>query len=739
MFADVIIDITHENLDKVFQYSIPSEMEGMLRVGMQVIVPFGKGNRRTKGYLIRFSEEADYPVQKIKSILEIVPDDPAIEGKLLGLAAWMKDVYGGTMAQALRTVLPVKHSVRERKKRTLRLMMSPEDAEEKLAYYEKKNQKARARLLRVLIEKQEIDYDTAVKEHGAARPVIQALAEQDVLIIEEERKYRRAVSGLDMQQERKALLPMQKQCAGQVISDYRNGIRKTYLLHGITGSGKTEVYLEIMEEVIRQGGQVIFLIPEISLTWQMVQRFYSRFGSRLAIMNSRLSAGERYDQMQLAREGKIDVMIGPRSALFTPFPNLGLIVIDEEHEPSYKSEQVPSFHARETAVERSRLEHASVVLGSATPSMESFYRAKRGEYTLLTLSERAGGGELPEIYVEDMRKELKNGNSSMFSDRLKELMEERLRRHEQILLFLNRRGYAGFVCCRSCGYVVKCSHCDVAMSEHTGGRLVCHYCGAVSNGIRKCPVCGSNHIGGFHAGTQQIERAVSRAFPQARVLRMDADSTRGKEGHDRILASFAAQEADILIGTQMIVKGHDFPNVTLVGVLAADLSLYQSDFRAGERTFELLVQAAGRAGRGQKRGEVVIQTYQPEHYSIRTAAAQDYEQFYKEEIAYRDLCGYPPVEHMTAVRMECADEELLSQAAYYLAEYAKKAGADKRVQVIGPAAPYVSKVKDVYRQQIFFRHKDMKVLMVLKDRMEKYIDVNSGFARVRVLFDLDPV
>jgi primosomal protein N' (replication factor Y) len=443
--------------------------------------------------------------------------------------------------------------------------------------------------------------------------------------------------------------------------------------------------------------------------------------------------------MMRAKAGEIDVMIGPRSALFTPFPNLGLIVMDEEHEPSYKSEQVPAYHARESAVHRAELEGASVVLGSATPSMEAYYRACRGDYTLLRLSKRATGGCLPAVYVEDMREEMKKGNSSMFSDRLRMLMEDRLQKQEQILLFLNRRGYAGFVCCRSCGYVVKCPHCDVALSEHNGGKLVCHYCGYETGRLDRCPSCGTKHIGGFRAGTQQIEQAVQRQFPNARVLRMDADTTRGKEGHDRILSAFAQKQADILIGTQMIVKGHDFPDVTLVGILAADLSLYQSDFRAGERTFELLTQAAGRAGRGQKQGEVVIQTYQPDHYSIQTAAAQDYESFYEQEIQYRDWMGYPPAEHMAAVRLECEDEALLDQASGYLAEFARKTGESREVQVIGPASPFVGKVRDIYRRVIYLKHPNERILTVLKDRMEKYIEVNAGFARVRVQFDFDPV
>ena len=432
-------------------------------------------------------------------------------------------------------------------------------------------------------------------------------------------------------------------------------------------------------------------------------------------------------------------MIGPRSALFTPFPSLGLIVIDEEHEAAYKSEQVPRYHARETAIERASLEGASVVLGSATPSMEAFYRCELGEYTLLELKRRTAKAELPEVYTVDMREELQKGNRSILSDRLHELMEDRLKKKEQIILFLNRRGYAGFLSCRSCGYVVKCPHCDVSLAAHNNGKMVCHYCGYEETVAKKCPSCGSPHIGGFRAGTQQIEELVKKEFSQARVLRMDLDTTRSKEGHEKILSAFANEEADILVGTQMIVKGHDFPNVTLVGVLAADMSLYSDDFRSAERTFELLTQAAGRAGRGAKKGEVVIQTYSPEHYSIQTAARQDYQAFYTEEMNYRELMGYPPAEHLMAVLVACEDEALLEKGMHYLKLYAMRITKNRKVQVIGPAAPAVGKVKDVYRKVLYLKQESYEILIEMKDKMEQYIELNRGFAKMRIQFDFDPM
>ena len=491
--------------------------------------------------------------------------------------------------------------------------------------------------------------------------------------------------------------------------------------------------------MVDEGKQAIVLIPEIALTYQTVMRFYRRFGDRVSIMNSRLSAGERYDQMMRARAGKVDVMIGPRSALFTPFPDLGLIVIDEEHEPTYKSEQTPRYHARETAIRRAQMENASVVLGSATPSMEAMYRARRGEYVLFEMKNRSRMQSMAEVYTADMREELKSGNRSILSRKLQELMQERLEKKEQTMLFLNRRGYSGFVSCRECGHVIKCPHCSVSLSVHRDGKMRCHYCGYEQPRVDACPECGSRHIGEFRAGTQQIEEIVRTTFPGARVLRMDTDTTRQKDAHEKILSAFANEEADILVGTQMIVKGHDFPNVTLVGVLAADLSLYTDDYRSGERTFQLLTQAVGRAGRGERRGEAVIQTYSPDHYAIQASAAQDYESFYQEEIRYRELMGYPPAEELLAVHVSCEDEELLERGCHYLKEYILMAKGRLEVRVIGPASPGIDKIKDVYRRVIYMKAPQYDVLIKMKDRLEQYIEINSGFDKMRIQFDFNPM
>ncbi|MEZ3486114.1 MAG: primosomal protein N' [Lachnospiraceae bacterium] len=739
MYTDIIIDITHEKLDKVFQYSIPSELEGVLQIGMGVVVPFGKGNKETRGYVTGFSEKAEYDEAKIKSILRIAEESVAIEARLVALAAWMKEHYGGTMIQALRTVIPIKKQERAKEKRSIRLLLSEEDGKRQLDIFLHKNQKARARLLAALLDQPRQEYDLVTKKLNVTRSVVRSLEEQRIIALESEQVFRSPLRKKTDLREAADYTREQQHAIDIFWEDYERDIRKTYLLYGVTGSGKTEVYMEMIGRVLKRGYQAIVLIPEIALTYQTVMRFYGRFGDRVSILNSRMSQGERYDQMELVKAGKTDVMIGPRSALFTPFPRLGLIVIDEEHETTYKSEQAPRFHARETAIERARIEGASVVLGSATPSLESFYACRCGRFQMLELKKRAGMHELPAVYVVDMRREMQAGNRSIISDRLRGLIESRLDRGEQIMLFLNRRGYAGFVSCRACGYVVKCPHCDVSLSAHRGGKLVCHYCGHEEPQVSHCPSCGSPYIGGFKAGTQQIEDLVRRQFPGARVLRMDMDTTRTKDGHEKILEAFASEEADILIGTQMIVKGHDFPNVTLVGILAADMSLYSNDYRAGERTFQLLTQAAGRAGRGKSAGEVVIQTYSPEHYSIEMAAAQDYEGFYEAEMNYRKLMGYPPAEELLAVLMTGPDEGLLETAARYLKEFALRIDRNRRLQIIGPASPYVAKVSDVYRRVLYLKGSDYRLLIAAKDRMEQYIEINKGFDTMRIQFDFNPM
>ncbi|MBP3477209.1 MAG: primosomal protein N' [Lachnospiraceae bacterium] len=779
-YADVIIDISHEKVDRPFQYKIPQQLADAVYPGVRVHVPFGKGNQDKTGYVVDLSDETAYPEEKLKTITSVDEKGISAESSQIQIAYWLKRQYGSTMITALKTVLPVKQKLKQQEKKKVTVLIDCKELPGVIKQCEHKHQTARVRVLRALMEDTVLPYDLVRQKLNVTAATLQSMEKQGYLKIESQAYYRNPVRHMEMEDKRVPLSDIQQHIIEDVMREYRAGRPGTYLVHGVTGSGKTEVYLGIIEQMVSMGKQAIVLIPEIALTYQTLLRFYKRFGDRVSVMNSTLSMGEKYDQIERAKAGLIDVIIGPRSALFTPFPNLGVIIVDEEHESSYKSESMPKYHARETAIQIASMHGASVVLGSATPSLEAYFRAKQGEYKLYQMTSRHGTSTLPGVYTIDLREELKQGNRSVFSRKLQELMQQRLQKKEQTILFLNRRGYAGFISCRACGHVMKCPHCDVSLSEHRNGMLVCHYCGYEEVRKTKCPVCGSKYLMGFKAGTEQIEEAIHKEFPGARVLRMDADTTRTKESYEKILSAFADEKADILVGTQMIVKGHDFPNVTLVGVLAADLSLNQNDYRAGERTFQLLTQAAGRAGRGAKPGEVVIQTYQPEHYSIVHAAKQDYEGFYEEEMAYRDFMQYPPVAHLLAVLITSKDQEQGAALCERMTKLVKMMNVPKKAEcvnsteninskkdtniadsiniiehisaanssgqvddlanlhVIGPAEATIGKINDLYRHVFYVRHPGYQVLVEVKDLLEKFCK-EQELKNQTVQYDFDPM
>ena len=740
-YADIIIDISHENLDKTYQYLIPEEYRTQATIGAPVKVSFGKGNRIINGYIVGLSDEPKIDKDKIKPITEVVEDATVIESHLIYLAHWIKESFGGTMNEALKTVIPVKKVVKAVEEKRLILNVDIDMANDLYDEYKKKSYKARVRLLEALIGENSLDYTLVTNKLNISRSTINDMVKLGVIKLETKEVYRNPINQVQEVYKQLVLNDEQQYIVDNIIEDYIHGIRSTYLIHGITGSGKTEVYMELMAHVIGQGKQVILLIPEIALTYQTVQRFHRRFGDRVSILNSRMSQGERYDQSLRAKNKEIDLVIGPRSALFTPFPDLGLIIIDEEHETSYKSETTPKYNSVDVARMRAQLTNSSVVLGSATPSLESYSRSMNGEYRLFTISKRAKEAILPKVWIVDLREELKNKNKSIFSERLKALIADRLAKNEQIMLFLNRRGYAGFVSCRSCGHVMKCPHCDISLTSHYNGRLLCHYCGYDEALPKICPTCGSKYIAAFGTGTQKVEELVKREFPEARVLRMDTDTTRKKGSYSRILSQFAAHKADILVGTQMIVKGHDFPMVTLVGIIAADLSLHVGDFRASERTFQLLCQAAGRAGRDALRGEVVIQTYNPEHFSIVTAAEGDYEGFYRQEMLYREMMDYPPAAHMLLVLISSKEEKRAEDASNLLGEAVKEMFINEKIegQLIGPAAAVLSKVKDYYRRVLYIKHKDYSTLIHIKNYLEGYINYTGQLGECSFQFDFDPI
>lgn len=669
-YASVIIDISHESVDRIFQYRIPEKLLEEVRIGSQVCVPFGSGNRSRKGYVVEITEKAAFDEARIKEVAGLVKGSVTADSRLLELAWWMKEQYGSTMHQALKTALPVKRRVKARNRQVVKSMI------------------------------------------GNLWSFKEVREEPDI-----------------------SLNTQQQQVVHAFCRDYDKGERTPYLIHGITGSGKTEVYMAMIDHVLSLGFQVIVLIPEIALTFQTVMRFYARFGERICVMHSRLSDGERYDQFDRARRGEAQIMIGARSALFTPFERLGLIVMDEEHEGAYRSEGAPRYHAREVAEHLARMEGAHFVMGSATPSVEAYSKAKAGLYRLFSLTVRAGEGRaLAKTEIVDMRGELREGNKSIFSRRLQELIKDRLEKKEQVMLFMNRRGYASFVSCRSCGKAIKCPHCDVSLTLHNNRRLACHYCGYTIPLPGTCPSCGSEYLAGFGVGTQKIEEMAKQMFGGARILRMDLDTTSKKGGHEAILAAFAKGEADILIGTQMIVKGHDFPGVTLVGGLAADVSLYAPDFRCAERTFQLLVQAAGRAGRGRRPGTAVIQTYIPEHYGIQAAAAQDYEAFYRQEMGYRRLMHYPPVNHMLGLQVSGRDEELASRMMDLIRDsVVRHFGAC--LEVIGPVPAPVYKVNDIYRKILYMKQENYDILIRIRKYIQDRWDETEDCKKLTVQYD----
>ena len=768
LYADIIVNITNGRLDRTFQYRVPGHIKEDVKEGTRVRVPFGNSTRRIEGYVISLGNEPKVDPGKIKDIEAVYENAVTVEARLVKLASWMRMMYGSTMIQALKTVLPVREKMKVPEARTIRLVLDEQEAEELSDEFGRKRCTAKQRLLCTLISEGEISWERAVKELKAAPSMIRQFEEAGIAAIDKTAAYRKPflfgdvggggdpdrtdnvnqIGNADRADDvnhpgnpdhpgRAAYTDEQQACIENILKEWQSDAPRPCLIHGVTGSGKTVVYMDLIERVLAQGRQAILLIPEIALTWQTFGRFYRRFGDSAALLNSRMSAGERSDLLERVEKKEVSLVIGPRSALFTPFPDLGLIIIDEEHEDSYKSELSPRYHARETAIERARIENARVVMGSATPSLEAVYGCEQGIYRYLTLKKRYGGAPLPVIEVVDMKQELKNGNQSVISSHLAAAIGECLKNHEQIMLFLNRRGYSGNFTCRSCGHVIKCPHCDVSLTLHNDGRLKCHYCGYSEKAAAVCPSCGSPHIGGMSIGTQQAEAQLLALFPDASVLRMDRDTTGGKYDHERILQSFKAREADILIGTQMIAKGHDFANVTLVGILSADTSLYAGDYRAAEKTYELLTQAAGRAGRGDRPGRAVIQTYHPDHYVIEAVTRQKYSEFYSEEAANRGLLSYPPFGHILGIHASCPDEKRLEAAVKHIRIFLEQTEEGGRSVIMGPGQELIYKIQDVFRMVLYIKNSSTETLVRLRRLTERYIEINRGFETVAVQFDMD--
>lgn len=736
MYADIIIDIQAEQLDRIFEYEIPPQLCGRVAVGSQVTIPFGRGNHPQNGYVVGLSEERRYTEGEVKQILSVPEKGVDAESELVRLAEWMSRTYGATFLQSIKAVVPVKAKIRHNVRRTYYCGLTQEERRRHLEEYRRKKYKAKIRVMEAFLQVDAIPDEMMERDLGISAATLRAMQEQGILRAQERTVFRSAM--LDRllpdggQRERETAgggLPLnetQKGIVCRILQAYDAGERVPCYIHGVTGSGKTEVYMALAKAMLERGKQVIVLIPEISLTAQTVMRFYKSFGDTVSFVNSRLSKGERYDQYIRAREGEVAIMIGPRSALFTPFQRIGMILIDEEHDGAYKSEQSPRYHAVETAIERAAMQNALVVMGSATPSLEAYYRCERGEYRLFRMKERAvAGSALADVSVVDMREELQKKNRSIFSGTLRRHMEEALAQGGQIMLFLNRRGYAGFVSCRSCGHVFQCPHCEISLTSHRNGMLKCHYCGYQKPLPKRCPACGSEYIAGFGLGTEKVDAAVHAVFPEARTLIMDRDTTARKNSMEEILSKFSSHEADILIGTQMIVKGHDFENVTVMGILAADMSLNVSDYRSGERTFQLITQAAGRAGRGRKKGNVIIQTYQPHNFVIETAAAQDYERFYQQEKAYRSLLAYPPCGCMLEIICFSEEEKKAYESAAICDRIARERIGTPQAVLFPQKEASHAKVKDIYRRTVYVKSPERAALVRVKDEIMRTFEAQA--------------
>ncbi|MGG6432110.1 primosomal protein N' [Anoxybacillus sp. D401a] len=797
--ASVIVDIPTSQTDRPFDYAIPSELVGVVQPGMRVVVPFGR--RFLQGFVIELKETTDMPLEQLKPIHSLFDVVPVFNKELLQLGKWLAETTLCFMVSAFQAMLPaamkakyekdirlierhislvhedvralfgdrltipwsdventpyvrllqkeianghmeVVYRVEEKgkikKEKWIELCGSDEHVTHILMSLPKQSVKQKQVLERLLTARA-LPLKQLLHETNCTRSTVQSLVDKQLVIIKEKEVYRDPYANQSFAKTTPlALTDEQQQALNNIGQAIAQDIHDVFLMYGVTGSGKTEVYMQAIDLVLKKGKEAIVLVPEISLTPQMVKRFKERFGSKVAVLHSGLSLGEKYDEWRKIQRKEVQLVVGARSAIFAPFENIGIIIIDEEHETSYKQEESPRYHARDVAIFRGRYHRCPVVLGSATPSLESFARAQKGVYKQVTLTKRMNDHAMPPVDIVDMREELRAGNRSMFSRLLFEKLTERLQKGEQSVLFLNRRGYSSFVMCRDCGHVIQCPHCDISLTYHRfQQQLKCHYCGYEQRMSSNCPACQSEHIRFFGTGTQKVEEELTKLLPEARVIRMDVDTTSRKGAHERLLREFGEGKADILLGTQMIAKGLDFPNVTLVGVLAADTMLHVPDFRAAEKTFQLLTQVSGRAGRHHLPGEVVIQTYTPEHYSIQFASKHHYEAFYEREMMNRKKHGYPPFYYLTLITVSHVDPLKGISIAEKIAAHVKK-HLSAEAAVLGPVASPIARMNDRYRYQCMIKYKrEANLTTALRTIMEHY---QRGMARgdVTITIDLNP-
>ena len=727
LYAEVIINSEALEIDRPFTYKVPEEFNNEIKIGQIVKVPFGKGNKTSEGFILNLKNDDNIKF-KTKNIAAILVKDPVIDEDDINLIEFLREKTLCKYIDAFRLLIPVgiMKGAKAKKKRVIVLknedlsnIKNPDGYKKIIEFFKTNSGK---------YTKSEL-----INEHSISQYKLNKLIENEVLSIEEESVFR--YNDRVYNKDSAKTLTIEQE---NIIREYINSDDKMFLLKGVTGSGKTEVYMKLVERVLLEGKSAIILVPEIALTPQMIERFKGRFGVNVALFHSKLSDGERFDEWFRVKEGKAKVIVGARSAIFLPAKNLGLIIIDEEHENTYKSEQNPKYQTKEVAEYLSELKGCKVILGSATPSIETYYRALTGEMKLLELNSRVDNKPMPPMKVIDMRNELKGGNKSLFSRELFIAIQERLKRKEQIILFLNRRGFSTFVSCRSCGYVFKCDECDISMTYHKNGLLICHYCGKTKREQRECHKCHSKYVKFFGAGTQRVEEEVKKYFNNVRILRMDVDTTRDKHSYERIYNTFKNGEADILIGTQMVSKGLDFKNVTLVGILAADMSINIPDYRAAERTFQIITQVAGRAGRGDKQGEVLIQTYTPQHYSLQYAVNYDYEGFYEKEFTVRAMMKYPPFGKLLLINGTSKKEELLKNFMHKITMMIKPlVESCLDIEILGPIPCMISKVKENYRWQIVIKGEfDSYFSKNIKEIL--YDENKNVYNDIRISMDINP-
>lgn len=694
MIAKVIVDVAHSEVDRVFDYiSIDGVNEGD-----RVLVPFGR--QTIEGFVVGFSSASDLPYEKLKAIVKRLDDFSALSEETLKLAEFLRDTYHVPFALALRQFIPSELRGGKVKEKTVLIVTLSDIPIEEMISSLKKSATAQIGIIETLAKTKRTGYTELSEKFGSS--AIRTLEKRGFLTVTEEKSGRTPYTSLENSAKDVKLTPEQ----ARAVYGIENTDKRTSLLFGVTGSGKTEVYLKLISDTLKKGKTAIMLVPEISLTPQMLRQLRARFQGEVSILHSKLSAGEKFDEWLRLKRGEAKIAIGARSAIFAPLDNLGLIVIDEEHDGSYEAENSPRYKTIEVAEERARLSGAKIVLGSATPSVESYDKAIGGEYYLAEMKTRINGKNLPEFIVADMRQEIRRGNESIFSSDLKSEIEDCLKQGNQAIIFFNRRGYSRQVLCRDCGNVIRCENCDVALNYHKDqGVLKCHFCNATYKMPSACPECGSINLSYNGIGTQKVVDEIKRLFPSARLLRMDNDTTSGKEGHFKILKDFSDKKADILVGTQMVAKGHDFPAVTLVGILDADMSLYFSDYRSGERTYQLITQVAGRSGRADKKGKVVLQTYNPDNEVLRFAINYDYVGFFEREKAVRKSTNFPPYSLVLRIMVEADDDKAAMEGlkeVYFRVKEVYDRERDKFTFFNKMKCP-VKRIKNKYRYEIVMR------------------------------------